>query len=404
MKTHATEPKTTTTPPPPRRSTTRTTNTTSTTKSVETPRTLKNSTTDPSTSNNFTTENYNTSTSYISSSSSSSLSKSSLTSLKNSLPENPHIYSFSEICVATNNFLSKRFSSSSSSAWRCTIRGKDVLVFQRRFRRAMEEKELRERLHLICKSHHMSIVKLLGASLSGEHIYLVYDYVNGANLSDCLRNIRNPNFTVLSTWVGRMQVATDLAQALEYIHHYTGLNLSHVHNHIKSSSILVTEPSFNAKVCHFGTAELCGEIADQFYDCKKDESEVKFKRLDSRAMKFEGARGYMSPEFQLGGTATQNRMFLPLGKVSLIETAAEAIEGEEGRLRRWVDGRLRDSYPVELAEKMIRVGLDCVHVDPEKRPDMKRVAGKVSNLYLKSRKWTESMKVPTEFTVSLAPR
>ncbi|KAF6136409.1 hypothetical protein GIB67_025986 [Kingdonia uniflora] len=105
-----------------------------------------------------------------------------------------------------------------------------------------------------------------------------------------------------------------------------------------------------------------------------------------------------------GSHETLTQMIHYIRKVSLIETAAEAIEGEEGRIRRWVDGRLRDSYPVEVAEKMIRVGLDCVHVDPEKRPDMKRVAGKVSNLYLKSRKWAESMKVPTEFTVSLAPR
>ncbi|KAF7839300.1 lysM domain receptor-like kinase 3 [Senna tora] len=29
---------------------------------------------------------------------------------------------------------------------------------------------------------------------------------------------------------------------------------------MNSSGIIVTEPSLNAKICHFGAAQLCGEI------------------------------------------------------------------------------------------------------------------------------------------------
>ena len=46
-----------------------------------------------------------------------------------------------------------------------------------------------------------------------------------------------------------------------------------LHNHIQSSAVIVTEPDFKAKICHFGTAQLCGET---------DESR------DSRAVRFEG--------------------------------------------------------------------------------------------------------------------
>lgn len=69
-----------------------------------------------------------------------------------------------------------------------------------------------------------------------------------------------------------------------------------------------------------------------------------------------------------------------------------------------MDRRLKDSFPVEVAEKLIRVALDCVHVDPDKRPDMQRVAGKISKLFLDSRVWCERVRVPTEFSVSFAPR
>jgi len=363
-------------------------------------------------------------------------SRTSLSSLRDTLPENAHIYDFTEIRSATNNFLAKRYSSSSSS-WRCTVRGKDVIVFQRKIKRPMDSSQLRERLSVICRSHHMSIIKLLGASISRDHIYLVYDFVNGASLSDCLRNPRNPNFTVLSNWMSRIQIATDLAHGLDYIHNNTGglsSNTSFVHKYIKSGSVIVTDPSFNAKICHFGAAELCGETAVEALgeDIKSPPPEL--KRSGSGGRVFEGTRGYMSPEFLACGIATQKSDVYAFGvlilellsgeeplrykfdrssgeyrKISVVETAAYAVGGGGGeqvgaRLRKWVDRRLKDSFPVEVAEKLIRVALDCVHVDPDKRPGMQRVAGKISKLFLDSRVWCERVRVPTEFSVSFAPR
>ncbi|KAJ0246772.1 Protein kinase superfamily protein [Hirschfeldia incana] len=360
-----------------------------------------------------------------SSSSSSAASRASLASLRESLPENPHIYDVSEIRAATNNFLANRLSSSSSKAsWRCTLRGKEVVVFQRKFRRRIAKDELRDRLSDICRSHHGSIVNLLGASVSGgDHIYLVYEYVSGASLSDCLRNSKNPNFTVLSSWASRIQIATDLAHGLDYIHNKTGLKIENlVHNHIKSSAVIVTEPDYNAKICHFGTAQLCGETNET----------TPLERVSST--RFEGVRGYMSPEFQASGIATRESDVFAFGVVmlellsgeeplkyryvkatgdfersSVIETAKAVVDGgdggdTEGRLRRWIDRRLGDSFPVTVVEKLTRLALECVEEDPVNRPEMGRVAGKISQLYLESEKWAANMKRPTDITASYAPR
>ncbi|XP_022731481.1 lysM domain receptor-like kinase 3 [Durio zibethinus] len=407
----------------------------------------------PSISNPSTSAPYTSTLSYTKATSweTSISSRTSLSSLRESLSENPHIYDISEIRAATNNFLAKRYASSSSSAnstaacWRCNLRGRDTVVFQRKFRRKIQTSQLKERLSIICRSNHVSVIKLLGASISGDHIYLVYEFIEGSNLVECLRNPRNPSFTVLSTWISRMQIATDLAHGLDYVHNNTGLNLSIVHNHIKSGSIIVTEPSFNAKICHFGTAQLCGETNEnetQEIGYSKRVTEIeevieegkaasfrKLKRSDSGKRHFEGMRGYMSPEFISSGVATQKSDVFAFGVVilelfsgeeplkyqydrntsnflrtSVMDTAAEAAEdGREG-LRRWIDRRLNDSFPVEVAEKLIRLALDCVHVDPDKRPDMGRVAGKISKLYLESRIWSDNVKVPTGISVSLAPR
>ncbi|KAL6215013.1 hypothetical protein ACLB2K_014444 [Fragaria x ananassa] len=136
------------------------------------------------------------------------------------------IYDTSEISSSTNNFLSHRLSSSSTStstststSWRCTLRGKDAFVFQRKSRTPIDLPDLQQSLSLISRSHHTSLIKLLGAFLSGSYVYLVYEFVDGANLTDCLRNPNNPSFTVLSSWLSRLQIATDLAHGLDYIHH-----------------------------------------------------------------------------------------------------------------------------------------------------------------------------------------
>ncbi|XP_027157445.1 lysM domain receptor-like kinase 3 [Coffea eugenioides] len=368
----------------------------------------------------------------------SASSRTSLSSLHLSLPEHAHIYDFSEIRSATNNFLAKRYSTSSSSSqsWRCELNGKDVIIFQRKIHQTIHESELRSKLSVICKSHHKCLIKLLGASISNDHIYLVYEFISGSNLSTCLRNPRNPDFTVLSTWMSRMQIATDLANGLNYIHTAAGFSISLVHKYVKSSGIIITEPSLNARICHFGAAELCSETERYERGEITEEELPELRRSGSRGRQFEGVRGYMSPEFKSTGLATQKSDVYAFGvvilellsgeeplkykydkasgdyrKISIIDSATEAVEtgGEgnetvEGRLRRWVDKRLKDSFPVEVAEKLIRLVLECAHVDPNKRPDMRRVAGKISKLYLDSKMWSDRVRLPTDFSVSLAPR
>lgn len=339
-------------------------------------------------------------------------SHASLSSLKDTLPENPNIYPFSEISAATAKFSNPRLS---SSAWRCSLRARDVVVFRRTFRRPIDLPELRHRLALICRSHHSSLVKLLGASVSGSAIFLVYEFVPGASLADCLRNRRNPSFTDLNTWSSRMHIASDVAHGLDYIHNFSGSGsdsgsgFGFVHNHIKSSSIVITEENLRAKICHFGASDLCGEASG------------------GRTARLEGTRGYMAPEFQVSGVATKKSDVYAFGVVvlellsgeealkfefhddgsyrrtSVVETARAAVT-ESGGVRKWVDKRLRDSFPVGVAERMIRVGLECVGNDPNERPDMGRVSIEVSKLYLESKEWDEKMGNNIDLSVSLAPR
>lgn len=290
----------------------------------------------------------------------------------------------------------------------------------------MDTAQLSERLSVICKSHHSSIIKLLGASISGSCIYLVYQHVKGASLSECLRSSLNPSFTLLSNWLSRMKVASDIAHGLDYIHNCTGQNSGFVHNHIKTSSILVAEDSMNARICQFGTAELCGEVAgEENLDPEDSADGRKHQRKGSSTVKLEGTRGYMSPEFVSTGIATQRSDVYAFGVVilelfsgeevlkyefhdgyrrrfSVIDRAREAVAG--GDVRRWIDNRLKDSYPVDVAEKMVNLGLECVEDDPCKRPDMGKAALLISKLFMDSETWVKRFVVPVDISISMAPR
>ncbi|XP_031482910.1 lysM domain receptor-like kinase 3 [Nymphaea colorata] len=339
----------------------------------------------------------------------SSSSRQSLASLRESLPENPQIYSFQEICRATNNFLAKTIGR--SPTWQCSVGGHDAVVVRRQFRSTSDE--LRVRLRSTCAAHHGNVVKLHGATVSGAQIYLVYEYVRGVSLADCLRNPRNPGFTVLKTWTSRMQVASDVAQGLEYIHHYMGE--SRVHGHMKSSGIIIADPSLTAKITHFGAAELSGEAT---------------AGASRSPQRINGTKGYMAPEYLECGTISPKSDVYSFGvvllellsgeepvkyrfdrsgkdyvRVSLVDTARKAVEGaEEGRIRRWVDRRLGDSFPVDVAERTVRLALDCVHDDPNRRPEMRYVAAKISDLLMKSKAWEEKTKPPLEISVTVGPR
>ena len=121
-------------------------------------------------------------------------------------------------------------------------------------------------------------------------------------------------------------------------------------------------------------------------------------------------KGYMAPELQSRGTPTQKCDVYALGvlilelfsgeeplkyvseeatgghyrRVRVIDTTSATVR--DGDLRNWVEPRLKDSYPLDVADKIIRVWLNCVEENPDKRPDMTRVAMSVSKLFTEYQK------------------
>lgn len=142
----------------------------------------------------------------------------------------------------------------------------------------------------------------------------------------------------------------------------------------------------------------------------------------------------MSPEFKSSGVGSQKSDVFAFGvmmlellsgeeplkyeldrgrkcyrRISVIERAREVTEtGEEDeqgmKVRSWIDRRLKDSFPVKVARKMTKVAVECVDMEPEKRPTMSRVAVKISKLFLESKIWSQTTASHSDLTLSFAPR
>ncbi|GLJ35052.1 hypothetical protein SUGI_0705400 [Cryptomeria japonica] len=252
-----------------------------------------------------------------------------------------------------------------------------------------------------------------------------------------------PGYTVLNTWISRMQIAIDVGKALEYMQHDTRLH--YVHNYLKSRSIIITQPGYRAMMCHVGACYLTGEYEfednNNICDVSKDISisaEIteeegpnpchQGRKMSKRAksMRITGIMGYMSPEYVSSGIVSQKDDVFAFGvilleflagrepikhmskakneleRVSLVETVNRILLSDEQaecirRLRSWVDPRLKDSFPVECAERVVRLAAACVDSEPERRPDMRYVAGKISEEFIMSKQWSDKLQYNKEF-------
>uniref|UniRef100_A0A804QX68 Protein kinase domain-containing protein n=1 Tax=Zea mays TaxID=4577 RepID=A0A804QX68_MAIZE len=173
---------------------------------------------------------------------------------------------------------------------------------------------------------------MLGACPAGAHLYLAYELPPGAaTLAVCLRSTRSPSFTALRTWVSRVQVAADVAQGLEYVHHHAGA----VHGRVSASAVIVSNPGLRARLTHFGAAELAApadasKVEDSPYAAPgssepSHEADVySFGVLLLELLSGEEPARY---RFDRGTKEFQ--------RVSVLETAA--VAAVESGVRNWVD-------------------------------------------------------------------
>ncbi|KDP32267.1 hypothetical protein JCGZ_14788 [Jatropha curcas] len=220
-------------------------------------------------------------------------------------------------------------------------------------------------IELLARLHHRHLVALRGFCIKKHERFLMYEYMANGSLKD---HLHSPGKTPLS-WRTRIQIAIDVANALEYLHFYCDPPLCH--RDIKSSNILLDE-NFVAKVADFGLAH-----------ASKDGS-ISFEPVNTD---IRGTPGYMDPEYVVTQELTEKSDVYSYGVVLLeIVTGRRAIQdnmnllewsqmfmASELRLHELVDPSIQNSFDLDQLQTIASIVRWCTQREGRARPSIKQV-------------------------------
>lgn len=257
-------------------------------------------------------------------------------------------------------------------------------------------------INILKQINHSNIIRLSGYCVHQGNTYLVYEYAEQGSVSNLLHDLSSmkdlmSNSTVVG-WNQRVQIAYDVADALNYLHNYT--NPPYIHKNLTSSNVLL-DGNLRAKIANFGLART---LLENDQDCGM--------QLTRHVV---GTYGCMAPEYIENGLITPKMDVFAFGVLMLeLLSGREAVQHEDiekekedellyvkiievlggenvrEKLREFMDPCLRDEYPLDLAYSMAQLARSCVADDLNSRPNISEVFMTLSKIHSSSLDWDPS--------------
>jgi serine/threonine protein kinase len=221
---------------------------------------------------------------------------------------------------------------------------------------------------ILSQINHRNIVRLLGCCLDVDVPMLVYEFISNGTLFEFLHgsDARSPIPLDL-----RLNIATQSAEALAYIHSSTSRTI--LHGDVKSLNILL-DNEYNAKVSDFGASALKSMDKNDFI------------------MLIQGTLGYIDPESFVSHRLTDKSDVYSFGVVLLeLMTRKKAIYKDtsnekrslshtfilmfhQNELQSMLDTEIVDDQVIVVLEKLAELVMHCLSPKGDDRPTMKEVA------------------------------
>lgn len=193
----------------------------------------------------------------------------------------PRVFSVFELKTATQNFSNdlKLGAGGHGSVFKGTLKdGRVVAVKKGIDRPGRDQKVISDQfwneVRILTQINHRHIVRVLGCCLETPSPLLVYEFVPNGTLFDHLQQSGAEGTSL--DWPKRLQVATEVTEALAYLHSATSPPI--LHRDVKSSNILLDD-KMEAKVADFGISRMVPEGATHV------------------STVVQGTRGYLDPEY-----------------------------------------------------------------------------------------------------------
>ncbi|KAK9923519.1 hypothetical protein M0R45_031933 [Rubus argutus] len=290
------------------------------------------------------------------------------TNLNDSFESKKRQFTYSEVLEITNNFQRILGKGGFGTVYHGYVDSTQVAVKLLSPSSAQGYKEFQTEVKLLMRVHHRNLTSLVGYCNEGTNMALIYDYMANGNLeSHLLGDDSNPN---ILSWEGRMKIAMDAAQGLEYLHN--GCRPPIVHRDVKTTNTLLAE-NFQAKLADFGLSRAF----------PTDEG----THMSTAVV---GTPGYLDPGYHITGRLNEKSDVFSLGVALLqiitsrpvISRAAQASTHVSqwvssmlgiGDVKSIVDPRLRGDFEVNSAWKAAELAMDCISEASTRRPNMSEV-------------------------------
>ncbi|XP_074268524.1 protein LYK5-like [Silene latifolia] len=305
-------------------------------------------------------------------------------------------YKFREIEKATGNFSDGH--RIKGSVYRGEFNGDEAAV------KILKGNVPNDEINILKRINHYNIIRLSGYCIHEGNTYLVYEYAEKGSIDDWLFRQKKHHSeddsqapSVLS-WKQRVQIACNVADALNYLHSY--INPPYIHKNLKSSNILL-DATNRTKITNFGLARTI-----------QNEDESGVIHLTKHVV---GTHGYLAPEYIENGAVTPKLDVFAFGVVILellsgkpavkpsgtnhggaddllFVVIRRVFEGSNVRekLTEFMDSNLHKEYPLDMAYSMAQLAHKCVDRDMNSRPSMAEVSMTLSKIYSSSLDWDPS--------------
>ncbi|KAL6279839.1 hypothetical protein ACE6H2_016720 [Prunus campanulata] len=245
---------------------------------------------------------------------------------------------------------------------------------------------------ILSQINHRNVVQIMGCCLETEVPLLVYEFVPNGTLSQYIQE-QIEEFPL--TWDMRLQIATEIAGALSYLHGAASFPI--YHRDIKSANILLDE-KYRAKIADFGTSRSISIEQTHLTTC------------------VHGTFGYLDPEYFQSSQFTEKSDVYSFGVV-LVEllTGQKPISAvtwsqeeeyrslaayfitamQEDRLFNIVDARvLKEGSETEI-QVVANLARRCLNLNGRNRPTMREVTSELEAVQM-SRKPSISVEQNSE--------
>ncbi|XP_019194517.1 PREDICTED: probable LRR receptor-like serine/threonine-protein kinase At1g07650 isoform X2 [Ipomoea nil] len=247
--------------------------------------------------------------------------------------------------------------------------GTTIAVKQLSSKSKQGTREFLNEIGMISALKHPNLVKLYGCCVEGNHLMVIYEYMENNCVSRALFGKDTTNKLKLD-WPTRSKICLGIARGLAYLHEESSLKI--VHRDIKTSNVLL-DKDLNAKISDFGLAKLHED----------DNTHI--------STRIAGTVGYMAPEYAMRGYLTNKADVYSFGVVALEIVSGKSntnyrpkeefvylldwayVLQERGNILELVDPDLGSNYSSEEAMVVLNVALLCTNASPTLRPTMSQV-------------------------------